>query len=103
MGRNWPTCPTDSPSGLSNAYAIPAGLGSEVTGLKPGTTNPVTVSYAASCCTSQVDIIGVDTVGNVGKCRIDMGVLGGKYRKITQLKWFSRLYKSEGSLFYILY
>lgn len=77
--KNWTTTATlqDSTSGLSNAYAIPAGFGSEVTGLSPGTTNPVTIHYEASCCTPQVDIIGVDTVGNVGKCSIDMGVLGG--------------------------
>ena len=65
------------PPGLTSAYAIPAGLWSEVTGLIPSTKGEVTLTYGASCCTSQVEIIGVDTVGNVGKCRIDMGVLGG--------------------------
>ncbi|MPC24810.1 von Willebrand factor A domain-containing protein 7 [Portunus trituberculatus] len=65
------------PPGLSNAYAVPEGLWSEVNGLTPSTKHEVTLNYGASCCTSQVEIIGVDTVGNVGKCRIDMGVLGG--------------------------
>lgn len=73
------TYPTDVPAGLSNVYAVPVGYGSEVIGLTPGTTDSVTVSYEASCCTSQVDIVGVDTVGNVGMCHIDMGVLGGKH------------------------
>ncbi|XP_063860185.1 von Willebrand factor A domain-containing protein 7-like [Scylla paramamosain] len=77
--KNWTITATlqDSVSGLSNAYAVPEGLWSEVNGLTPSTKNEVTLSYGASCCTSQVEIIGVDTVGNVGKCRIDMGVLGG--------------------------
>lgn len=71
------TCLLHHP-GLSNAYAVPEGLWSEVNGLTPNTKDEVTLNYVASCCTSQVEIIGVDSVGNVGKCRIDMGVLGGQ-------------------------
>ncbi|TOF90344.1 hypothetical protein CGJ15_24525 [Vibrio parahaemolyticus] len=64
-------------SGLVNVYARPDGLSSSVDGLNPGTTGNVVITYSASCCTSQVDIIGVDSLGNVGKCIIDMGVQGG--------------------------
>lgn len=64
-------------AGLSNVYARPDGIASVVVGLAPGTKDLVNVTYSADCCSSQVDIIGVDTQGNVGKCVIDMGALGG--------------------------
>ncbi|XP_037789699.1 von Willebrand factor A domain-containing protein 7-like [Penaeus monodon] len=67
----------DLGSGLSNVYARPDGIASVVVGLAPGTKDLVNVTYSADCCSSQVDIIGVDTQGNVGKCVIDMGALGG--------------------------
>ncbi|XP_042873279.1 von Willebrand factor A domain-containing protein 7-like [Penaeus japonicus] len=77
--KNWTVEATlqDVGSGLSNVYARPDGFVSVVTGLDPGTKESVNITYSADCCTSQVDIIGVDSMGNVGKCEIDMGALGG--------------------------
>ncbi|XP_027213280.2 von Willebrand factor A domain-containing protein 7 [Penaeus vannamei] len=77
--KNWTVEATlqDLGSGLSNVYARPDGFASVVAGLAPGTKELVNVTYSADCCSSQVDIIGVDTQGNVGKCVIDMGALGG--------------------------
>lgn len=70
--------PCASSSGLYRVDAVPEGDSVSVSGFTPGTTADVTVDYTASCCTTQVDIIGVDGVGNVGKCHIDLGILGGK-------------------------
>ncbi|XP_037789385.1 von Willebrand factor A domain-containing protein 7-like [Penaeus monodon] len=69
--------PCASSSGLYRVDAVPEGDSVSVSGFTPGTTADVTVDYTASCCTTQVDIIGVDGVGNVGKCHIDLGILGG--------------------------
>lgn len=76
---NWTATATfqDGKSGMSNIYARPDGYSTEVDKYTAGTTDPVRVTYDASCCVTQADIIGVDTVGNVGKCTIDMGDLGG--------------------------
>ncbi|XP_063588366.1 von Willebrand factor A domain-containing protein 7-like isoform X2 [Penaeus indicus] len=67
----------DTRSGLYRVDAVPEGDSVTVSGFTPGTTADVTVDYTATCCTTQVDIIGVDGVGNVGKCHIDLGILGG--------------------------
>ncbi|XP_076061138.1 von Willebrand factor A domain-containing protein 7-like [Oratosquilla oratoria] len=67
----------DKESGLTSVYSRPFGLKNNVSTFTPGTTNPVTISYEATCCTTQVDLVGIDQMGNVGKCRIDMGLLGG--------------------------
>ncbi|XP_042877878.1 von Willebrand factor A domain-containing protein 7-like [Penaeus japonicus] len=67
----------DARSGLYRVDAQPEGDSFTVSGFTPGTTAEVTVDYTATCCTTQVDIIGVDGVGNLGKCHIDLGVLGG--------------------------
>ncbi|KAG7160513.1 von Willebrand factor A domain-containing protein 7-like 1 [Homarus americanus] len=77
--NNWTTQATlqDDFSGLVNVYARPVGLSTSVEGLKPGTKGEVVLTYWASCCTSQVEIIGVDSSGNVGKCIVDMGTVGG--------------------------
>nr|XP_045609987.1 von Willebrand factor A domain-containing protein 7-like isoform X1 [Procambarus clarkii] len=78
--KNWTTQATlqDDPyGGLVNVYARPEGLSLEIAGMTPGTTGEVVLTYGASCCTTQVDLIGVDSSGNVGKCSIDMGTLGG--------------------------
>ncbi|XP_076061129.1 uncharacterized protein LOC143036957 [Oratosquilla oratoria] len=67
----------DGESGLTSVYARPSGLWNNVSSFNPGTNRAVTVSYVADCCTTQVDLVGIDQMGNVGKCRIDMGLLGG--------------------------
>ncbi|XP_071525808.1 von Willebrand factor A domain-containing protein 7-like [Panulirus ornatus] len=77
--KNWTAQASlqDELSGLVSVYGRPAGFSTELTGFTPGTTDQVGMLYSASCCNSQVDLIGVDSVGNMGKCRIDMGTLGG--------------------------
>ncbi|ROT70713.1 putative von Willebrand factor A domain-containing protein 7 [Penaeus vannamei] len=67
----------DTGSGLYRVDAVPEGTTFGVSDFLPGTTADVETYYTATCCTTQVDIIGVDGVGNVGKCHIDMGVVGG--------------------------
>ncbi|XP_063613332.1 von Willebrand factor A domain-containing protein 7-like [Penaeus indicus] len=77
--KNWTISATlqDTNSGLSVVYARPDGFQTDVSVFTPGTTDHVSVTYFASCCTTQVDIIGVDVQGNIGKCQVDMGTLGG--------------------------
>ncbi|XP_042873278.1 von Willebrand factor A domain-containing protein 7-like [Penaeus japonicus] len=77
--KNWTISASlqDTKSGLSVVYARPDGFQTDVSSFSPGTTSTVSVTYYASCCTTQVDIIGVDVQGNIGKCQIDMGTLGG--------------------------
>lgn len=84
-------------AGLSNVYARPDGFASVVAGLAPGTKELVNVTYSADCCSSQVDIIGVDTQGNVGKCVIDMGALGG-----MSLEWTGVWRVCDGPSFMLL-
>ncbi|XP_064098255.1 von Willebrand factor A domain-containing protein 7-like [Macrobrachium nipponense] len=77
--KNWTASATlqDSGSGMQKVYPKPDGFSSLVDDFTRGSTDPIRASFVASCCLLQADIIGVDVVGNVGKCQIDMGVLGG--------------------------
>ncbi|XP_066988330.1 uncharacterized protein [Macrobrachium rosenbergii] len=77
--KNWTAVATlqDKGSGLTAAYVKPDGFSTAVESFSPGTTDPVEVTHVSTCCSPQSEIIGVDGVGNVGKCKIDMGVIGG--------------------------
>ncbi|KAK7087106.1 hypothetical protein SK128_001407 [Halocaridina rubra] len=77
--HNWTTEANlqDEASGLYSVYAKPEGNSVNIDHFTPGTNELVIVEYGADCCTLQADIIGVDGQGNVGKCNIDMGILGG--------------------------
>ncbi|CAL4114738.1 unnamed protein product, partial [Meganyctiphanes norvegica] len=76
--KNWTTTAIlqDPLSGILSVRADPP-IETSVSDFIPGDINPVTLTGFASCCTPQVDIIGVDMQGNIGKCQIDMGKLGG--------------------------
>ncbi|XP_064098435.1 von Willebrand factor A domain-containing protein 7-like [Macrobrachium nipponense] len=77
--KNWTASATlqDTGSGMQKVYPKPDGYSSLVDDFTRGSTDPIRASLDASCCVLQADIIGVDVVGNVGRCMIDMGVLGG--------------------------
>ncbi|XP_064098706.1 uncharacterized protein LOC135209881 [Macrobrachium nipponense] len=77
--KNWTAVATlqDKGSGLTAAYVKPDGLSTAVESFPPGSTKPVEVTHVSTCCSPQSEIIGVDGVGNVGKCKIDMGAIGG--------------------------
>ncbi|XP_071536581.1 von Willebrand factor A domain-containing protein 7-like [Panulirus ornatus] len=67
----------DIASGLYEVRAKPEVGDLQVEGLSPGTTNEVVAIHQATCCDTFVEIIGVDGQANVGKCTVDMGILGG--------------------------
>ncbi|XP_068232515.1 von Willebrand factor A domain-containing protein 7-like [Palaemon carinicauda] len=77
--KNWTAVATlqDKGSGLSAAYVKPNGFSTDLESFSPGTIDPVQVSHVSTCCSPQSEFIGVDSVGNVGKCKIDMGDVGG--------------------------
>ncbi|XP_068237397.1 von Willebrand factor A domain-containing protein 7-like [Palaemon carinicauda] len=78
--KNWTASATlqDTGSGMEKVYPKPEGYSHHVDDFTRGSTTPIKVSLESSCCALQAEIIGVDVVGNVGKCQIDMGVLGGE-------------------------
>ncbi|XP_042239447.1 uncharacterized protein LOC121877687 [Homarus americanus] len=62
----------DTDSGLYQVRANPETASMDVIGFTPGTRDQVQVTYASHCCNTEVEVIGVDGQGNVGKCLINM-------------------------------
>ncbi|KAK4303124.1 hypothetical protein Pmani_024717 [Petrolisthes manimaculis] len=79
LGLNWTANVifTDLDSGLYSVQSEPEPLSLTVTGLTPGTTSEVMADFVHSCCSPQAILRGVDGMGNVGECNVDMGTLGG--------------------------
>ncbi|MPC47860.1 hypothetical protein E2C01_041619 [Portunus trituberculatus] len=78
--KNWNVTATlqDHGSGLYLVTAVPDEHNMIVPNFPPGTTSEVYMQYQTDCCTTHVQIRGVDALGNVGDCdEIDMGKLGG--------------------------
>ncbi|KAK8405076.1 hypothetical protein O3P69_001567 [Scylla paramamosain] len=78
--KTWDVMATlqDRGSGLYLVTAVPDSQNMTVPSFTPGTTSEVHMQYLSDCCTTQVQIRGVDGHGNVGNCdKIDMGTLGG--------------------------
>ncbi|XP_071539177.1 uncharacterized protein [Panulirus ornatus] len=74
--RDWSVSATlqDTLSGLNRVYSRPE-EGLILDGFVESTTDPVGATFSASCCVRSLEIIGVDEMGNIGRCHWDLGSL----------------------------
>lgn len=72
-------------TGLNIIYSRPAD-NLTVNSFPEGTTHPINVTFTASCCVRNAEVVGRDQLGNTGKCEWNLGGLTGKMSSL--LKFF---------------
>lgn len=66
------------------SVSLKQGNGTMNTSLDPGNENITLVSYTASCCAPDMELLVVDQVGNVGSCSYSLQGALSLSTKVTQ-------------------